>query len=138
MTGQPRAVPDERPASTGWRGPRWPAVVGFWTALGLLECLTAPLRASLARRPIGLTEALINNLPWWLLWAPLTAIPVALSRRFPLQGPRWRRSVLAHLAGALLTTTIHLPLAITILIGAVALIDVASVLLSLFTGRPCQ
>ena len=105
---QPRAVPDERPATTVWRGPGWPAVVVFWTALGLLECLTAPFRASLARRPIGLTEALINNLPWWLLWAPLTAIPVALSRRFPLQGPRWRRSVLAHVAGALLTTTIHL------------------------------
>lgn len=93
---------------TAWRGPRWSAVLVFWTLLGLVECLTAPLRASLMRRQVGLGEALLNNLPWWLLWAPLTAVPVLLSRRFPLQGPGWRRSAAVHLTGAVVVTTAHL------------------------------
>ena len=86
----------------------WPAALGFWFVLGLLESTVAYARNHANGLRIGWLWTLFLNLPWWLLWVPLMPLAVALARRVPLTGPRWMRAAALHLGAALLFSSVHL------------------------------
>jgi hypothetical protein len=57
------------------------AVLGIWVGLGLLESGKAILEQRLSGWPASWTTGLVGNLPWWLAWAALTPLTIALTRR---------------------------------------------------------
>ncbi|MFN2546258.1 MAG: sensor histidine kinase [Myxococcales bacterium] len=91
-------------------GRHWPAALGFWTALGVLESITAHVRAGVLGIPAGWQQVFVNNMPWWLLWGALTPAVAALVRRAPADPRRWPRVVFVHLAGAAAVCSAHLAL----------------------------
>lgn len=93
------------------------AVAAF---LGLIEAIKGYVAGRDAPNQFGWTEALVTNLPWWLLWG-LLAIPIfALVRRFPLERGRWRSSVTVHSAASVFFSLLHLGVSAVIVWAAVA------------------
>ena len=90
------------------RIPLWPAVLGFWTLLGLVESALAYVRTQGTPLQLGWGRALINNLPWWLLWAALSPPALALARRFPLTPRTWRTTALVQLGAAVAFAGTHI------------------------------
>jgi two-component system LytT family sensor kinase len=86
----------------------WLVTLAFWLALGLVESSTAWVRARNLPAPQPWWHALWANVPWWLLWAPLTPPALALARRAPLLGERWPRAVAVHAVASLLFAVVHL------------------------------
>ena len=86
----------------------WLVSLAFWSALGLVESATAWVRMSAQGRPMAWWAALYGNMPWWLLWALFTPAAVALARRAPLMGDRWRRGAAVHVVAALAFASAHL------------------------------
>jgi two-component system LytT family sensor kinase len=101
-----------RPMTAAHDEPRraqiWPAALGFWTFLGLLESATDYLRSQATPLPLTAGRALANNLPWWLLWAALTPAVFAVARRRPLDGSRRASSFALLLLAALGFGVAHL------------------------------
>jgi two-component system LytT family sensor kinase len=52
----------------------------------------------------------VGNLPWWLCWALLTPLAVALARRFRVDGPRRLGALAVHLVAAVALSLAHLAL----------------------------
>ena len=84
------------------------AVFGLWTILGLLETGNAWLTSRIRDTGLPWRYALLFNMPWWLLWAPLTPVVVWLARRLPLSGGRWRRTLVPHVLAGLALSVVHL------------------------------
>lgn len=57
-------------------------VLAFWLVFGLLESTSAYVNLRSIRGDVSWADALINNVPWWLMWAALTPAVVWLARRF--------------------------------------------------------
>lgn len=80
-------------------------VFGIWTSLGLLETAKGYLNARLVGTTQGWAQPLIDNMPWWLMWAALTPAVIALARRVRLdQGPR---AVAVHALASVLVALAH-------------------------------
>jgi signal transduction histidine kinase len=88
--------------------PAWHAALAFWTGLGVLESATAYARLLGTERQRSWVEALVGNMPWWLLWALFTPLVAALARRWPIDGGRWVRAAAAHAVAALVVSSAHL------------------------------
>lgn len=81
----------------------WALVWAGCTALALFFAVSTGLTYRSTGRPANWTTTTARQLSEWWLWALLTPLIVWLARRFPLQGTRWRRSLLVHaLAGTAL------------------------------------
>ena len=96
-------------------------ILAFWTMLGLLESskayLAERLRGAEGAVPgvaTGWDAALIGNMPWWLLWAVLTAIIFRLSAQFRLDGPRWPQSAAVHIGAGTALSALHVIVAGTL------------------------
>jgi hypothetical protein len=80
-------------------------IFGVWTSLGLLETAKGYLNASMLGLRQPWTQPLLDNLPWWLAWAGLTPIVIALARRFRLdRGPK---AVAVHAAASVALSLVH-------------------------------
>jgi hypothetical protein len=78
----------------------WAWMWAGWTALAVFFAVSSSLTYLSTGRPANWSLTIARALSEWWLWALLTPIVVRLARRFPLHGPRWRRSLVAHaLAG---------------------------------------
>jgi len=63
-------------------------VFGAWAGLGLVETAKGYLNARMVGRPGDWAGLAVGNMPWWLMWAALTPVVIALARRFRLdRGP---------------------------------------------------
>lgn len=100
-------LPLEAPPSRAPLGRGALLVLGGWLLLGLVETAKEwvgwQVRGS--PRPLGLVAAV--NLPFWLYWAALTPVVVALGRRVPLPGPRPLRAVVLHAGFSLVAALGH-------------------------------
>ena len=81
-------------------------VLGIWVALGLAESAKAWISTRFAAAPLGWATVLLGNMPWWLMWAGLTAPAIALARRLrPERG--WLAFVAGHGLAAVLLSLVH-------------------------------
>lgn len=86
----------------------WSAALCFWTLLGLLESALAHERSQSMRVVLSWPQALVNNMPWWLLWAALTPAVFAVARLRPLSGRRPWAALAVQTAAALGFSVVHL------------------------------
>ena len=82
--------------------PRW-AVLACLAALAclmsLLEAGQVYLRSTIGGPPVRWLESTLNGLPFWLLLALLSPVPVTLARRWPLDRAPRGRALAVHVAG---------------------------------------
>jgi two-component system, LytTR family, sensor kinase len=81
-------------------------ILAAWAALGLLESAKAYLNNHLIGRPAGWGAVLIGNMPWWLAWAALTPVVIALGRRVRLDRSGVR-GVAVHLSASVALALLH-------------------------------
>jgi two-component sensor histidine kinase len=90
-------------------------IFGAFTLLGLFSSVQAHLVvAYYSDKPRPFSEALILNMGYWYAWALLVPIVLWLTRRFPLTGGRWARSLPVHLVAVVLVTFAHVCLSETV------------------------
>jgi two-component sensor histidine kinase len=102
MTHQPSAASD--PAL------RWTArllVPGIWLAVGLASAGASWANWVSEGFPITLGRAILLSLPYWLFWAAVTPLVLALDRRWPLTRRDMARSIAIHLTVALVLVVLH-------------------------------
>lgn len=78
--------------------------------LGGLETLRAVVAGRSAPNDFGWAEALLTNMPWWLLWAVLAPVVYRLSRELPFRRDGWFRPLIGHAAASLALSVLHLAL----------------------------
>ncbi|HET8763499.1 MAG TPA: sensor histidine kinase [Gemmatimonadales bacterium] len=86
-------------------------ILAFWLAMGCIETIKGYVLWDWTGRPRSWTISLLNNMPWWVLWALLTPVVFRLARRFRLTGPGWKGSVLAHGIIGLALSALHVAIA---------------------------
>jgi signal transduction histidine kinase len=86
-------------------------ILAFWLAMGVIETIKGYVLWDWAGRPRSWSVSLLNNMPWWVLWALLTPVVFRVARRFRLTGPGWKSSVLAHGIIGLLLSAVHVAIA---------------------------
>jgi two-component system, LytTR family, sensor kinase len=86
---------------------RWLAIVGIWTLLGVIYA--GPVYVEV--RAEGMNHSAWRIFLWdgltWGVWALLTPAILWLGRRYSLEGPRWRRSLLVHVPGFFFLSSLH-------------------------------
>lgn len=82
-------------------------VLAGWTLLALLETAKEWVGWRERGSPRGWGTVAAVNLPFWLYWAAVTPVAVALARRYPLSGPTAVRSLLVHLAASVVAALGH-------------------------------
>jgi signal transduction histidine kinase len=102
------------PARRRYPGLSRHAVVGVLLtalSLGLLESLKALVVSRSRGDVIPLLWLLINNVPWWLVWASLTPLVIAAAAKFPLDTPNHRKlHAFYHVVTVLILSSTHLTL----------------------------
>jgi two-component system LytT family sensor kinase len=81
---------------SGWR--EWAVIWAGWTGLALFFAVSTSLTYVSTGRTANWSTTLTRSLSEWWLWALLTPLVIWLTRRLPLQGVAWRRSLGIHLA----------------------------------------
>lgn len=109
----------------GSKGRRWDPgpvtwALGLSVLLGVVESVKGWALGRNAPNDFGWTEALLANLPWWLLWGVLATAVFALVRRFPLERATWGRSLMVHVGASMGFSTVHLGISALIVWGAVS------------------
>jgi len=79
------------------RWTRWAIIFGCWTVLAFLFTGQFYYTRVLSERPLTWREAASSQFIYPYFWAVGTIIVLWLSDRFPVEGSRWRRSLLLHL-----------------------------------------
>ncbi len=80
-------------------------------ALGLLESLKALVVSRSRGITVPLPWLLINNVPWWLVWAMLTPLVILAAGKFPLDaGDRRKLHAAYHTITVLVLSSAHLTL----------------------------
>jgi two-component system LytT family sensor kinase len=82
-------------------------ILAFWLAFGLLESGSAYVNSVAAGLDPSWTNALINNVPWWLMWATLTPAAVWLARRFRFDDGHAVRATAVHFVAMFVAATLH-------------------------------
>jgi len=75
--------------------------------MSLVEVGQAYLRSTIGGPHVEWIAATINTLPFWLLLAALTPVPVWLARRWPLDMAPRARAIAIHIAGASMFGVTH-------------------------------
>jgi len=86
----------------------WALAIGL--GLGAIETVKATVAGRSAPNEFGFAEALLTNLPWWLLWALIAPLVFRLVDRFPLQRSAWARPATVHGVACLVLSLGHLAL----------------------------
>ncbi len=76
--------------------------------LGVLETIKAVLVAPASDPGFGWGRAAITNLPWWLLWAALVPLAVALNARLERRGAGRRTTLAVNGLASVLASLAHL------------------------------
>jgi signal transduction histidine kinase len=84
----------------------WGAIALGWTALALFFAISLWLNYVAQGREARFGASLLVSLIEWWIWIPLTAVPVALARRFPLARPRRVRDAGVHLVAGLAVASV--------------------------------
>ena len=93
---------------------RWPhARPALWAlaicmVLGAIETVKGAVAGRSAPNHFGLLQALLTNLPWWLLWALLAPLVFRLTDAFPLERTAWVRPALVHGTASVVLAVLHL------------------------------
>jgi two-component system, LytTR family, sensor kinase len=103
----PPAVEAPAPEASARPWVRWGVVLGVWGLIILLDTAQLTFHFEQWEPANGWTDALERNLPPWGLWALFTPVIFHLSRRFPLERGRLRRTLPVHLAAALGLIGVH-------------------------------
>jgi hypothetical protein len=105
----PEETPDVSPrASLARRTAVW---ILLWTALGLFFASEAAIRLYPGReRSLPWSDALLVNIPFYLLWGIFALAVLRLARIFPIVGDHRARvrAILIHLAASLAVAALHL------------------------------
>lgn len=80
------------------------------TAFGLLATLTAVATRVVLSRNAEWLHVLMVNMGYWYGWAALTPLVLWLAARYRIEGSRWVRSLMIHLAMSLLFGGVHVAL----------------------------
>jgi len=93
-------------------GRRFARGLALWTAIGLFFASEAAIRQfpGQARR-LPWLDALLINIPFYLIWGALSLVVLALARRFPLRDAKRWRNVGVHVLFALTAALLQLVLA---------------------------
>ena len=78
------------------------------TIIGLAEASKAYAAYHLAGTPVSLGFVLIENLPWWYLWALLIPVITWLVRRYPLDTRGWLGALAVHVPASMVIASTHL------------------------------
>ncbi|MGH9370111.1 MAG: sensor histidine kinase, partial [Vicinamibacterales bacterium] len=81
---------------SGWR--EWAAMWAGWTGLAVFFAVSTSLTYVSTGRTANWSTTLTRSVSEWWLWALLTPLVVWLTRRFPLHGAAWKRSLWIHVA----------------------------------------
>ena len=81
--------------------------VGCWTAVGLLVASQWYLTSTVVGPPVTWGYVLTWVLPDWYIWALLSALVLALARRYPIEPGTWQRAVPVHLAASVALSLAH-------------------------------
>ncbi len=89
----------------------WALVLGGWTLIGLTFTLNyyifAGTYVAIFKQPPTLTQMLIWELPYWLLWAAMSPVIFWITRRFGFDRGQKLRSAAAHVVACLLLSVGH-------------------------------
>ncbi len=84
----------------------------LWTGLGLFFASEAAIRQfPEGGRSLSWTDALIVNIPFYLIWGLLSLAVLGLCRLWPIRGERLARNLVLHAAAGLAMATLDLMLA---------------------------
>lgn len=130
MTGHPPTPSgrhDLRPAALA---------LGLSFLLGAIETVKAFIAGRDAPNAFGWAEALVTNLPWWVLWGLAAPLVFRLVRGFPLRRDRWRSAALVHASASGAISVLHLLLSAVIVWAAVShtFLSLADQIRQLVTG----
>jgi LytS/YehU family sensor histidine kinase len=109
------ALPSGRPILS-WRLPSVAAVVGVWTALGLLSAAGGAFAFRQLGRPIHWAPLLTDRLADWYTCAAFTPLFVWLARRWPLRGRWW----ITRVPSWLVVTSLAVPIKYAAYVGIVS------------------
>lgn len=99
---------DREPLRRSRRVWTWYVVAGS-TLVGLAESLKAYIVYRLSGNlQMTVGPVLLENLPWWYLWALAVPLIVWLTNRFPFDNGKWPRSIAVHLPTSIVVASIHL------------------------------
>ncbi|MEP7269881.1 MAG: histidine kinase [Acidobacteriota bacterium] len=85
-----------------------------WLLPGLYFAIQVYLQRTYEKQPIGLTQALLQGLVFWLLWALSSPIILWLARAFPFGREQWPDALLLHLPAGTIFSLAHLLLFVII------------------------
>lgn len=102
ITIRPRTLEERR--RQRWRL----GIIAGATVVGLAEASKAYAAYHFDNFPATIGFVLIENLPWWYLWAAFIPVIAWLVRVFPLDRRDWWRSATVHLPAAVVLASIHL------------------------------
>ena len=94
------------------------------TALGFFSGFQAYYFVStFGERPVSFPLLLALNLSYWYSWAILTPGVIWLASKFPFERRSWKLSVVVHIGGVFIATTLHVGLTIASRMAIFALIQ---------------
>ena len=94
------------------------------TALGFFSGFQAYYFVStFGERPVSFPLLLALNLSYWYSWAILSPGIIWLARRYPFDRSAWKLSIVVHIGGVFLATTLHVGLTIASRMAIFALIQ---------------
>jgi two-component system LytT family sensor kinase len=79
------------------RGARWAIIFGVWTVLAFFFTGQLYYTRLLSEKPLTWRETASTQFIYPYLWASGTGLVLWLANRFPVEGARWRRSLMLHL-----------------------------------------
>src|SRR6476619_147229 len=81
---------------------------GACAAIGLLECAKDYVMLEIEGTEQPMISVLRNEALWWVLWMLCMPGIIALGRRFPFDGGRWRQATAIHLTLAIVLSLAQL------------------------------
>ena len=75
-------------------------ILGLWTIYGIFNTVVVHYRSLLYGKPMSWTECALYEVSYVWIWAAVTPLVLALSRRFPLGRGHSRRNGFVHVLGA--------------------------------------
>ena len=96
---------------------RLAGLLAFWTVIGLAFAGQFYLSNSMIGRPVAWSQAIAYALADWYVWAVLSVPVLWLGRRFPPEGPAVARTVIIHLAAALIISFVYVALRAAVGLG---------------------
>jgi len=94
----------------------WAAVAAL--GIGSFETVKGYWAGQWAPNDFGWSNAILGNLPWWLLWAALVPVIFRLVERWPLRQTELRSSLPLHLSFSLVLSAFHLTVCASIIWAA--------------------